>query len=155
MGVATGRHAELAKTLGVSHFVNRTSSSVVQDLTELGPFKAVLAAADSATDQVKIGEVLAGCGGGRILSAAGIQPGVQFPAGVSGFFQQFLDDYLDPKNKEFVEWMWWDYLEAAFDDGRLKSVPLQVMEGLPQATEAWDLIRREQVGGKRLIVAPE
>ncbi|OQV03679.1 hypothetical protein CLAIMM_08695 [Cladophialophora immunda] len=155
VGVAAGRHSELARSFGLDHFVDRKSSSVVQELTALGPYKAVFAGQDSAEDQVKMGQVLAAHGGGRILSAAGIQPGVVFPAGVSGFFQQYLDDFLDPQNKDFVEWVWWDYLEAAITDGRLESVPLEVMEGLSHTTEAWDLLRHHKVGGKRIIIVPE
>jgi NADPH:quinone reductase-like Zn-dependent oxidoreductase len=155
VGVAAGRHAALAKSFSLAHFVDRSSPNVVKDLVALGPFKAVFAGADSAEDQVKMGQVLAAGGGGRILSAAGIDPGVEFPPGVSGFFQQYLDDFLDPNKKEFVEWVWWDYLEAAFAEGRFKSVPLEVKQGLAQVTEAWDLLRRHQVGGKRLIIVPE
>ncbi|KIW11759.1 hypothetical protein PV08_09031 [Exophiala spinifera] len=155
IGVAAGRHSELAKSLGLDRFIDRNSSTVVQDLTSLGPYKGVFAAQDSAEDQIKMGQVLAAHGGGRILSAAGIQPGVELPAGVSGFFHQYLDDFLDPKNKEFVEWVWWDYLEAAFADGRLRSVPLEVKEGLSYTSEAWDLLRHHKVGGKRIIIVPE
>jgi hypothetical protein len=52
VGVASGRHAELAKSLGISSFVDRSSPEVLPTLTGLGPFKAVFAAADSAEDQV-------------------------------------------------------------------------------------------------------
>lgn len=156
VGVAAGRHAALIKTLGLSHFIDRTSSTVVQDVATLGPFKAVLAANDSPEDQVKIGQALALCGGGRFLIASGrIKPEMQLPAGVSAFFQQFLNDYFDPKNKDFVEWVWWGYFEAAFSDGRLKSVPLEVIGGLSQVTKAWDLLRQGQVSYKRLIITPD
>ena len=80
---------------------------------------------------------------------------MEFPPGVSGFFQQYLDDSLDPNKKEFVEWVWWDYFEAAFVDDRFKSVLLEVKQGLAQVIEAWDLLCQEDVGGKRLIVVPE
>lgn len=155
VGVASARHADLAKTFGVSFFVDRTSSSLVQDLVALGPFKAVLAAADSAEDQAKIGEVLTAHGGGRFLSTMGVRAGVQLQDGVTGFFKQFLDDFIDPKNREFTKWVWWDYLEAAFADSRLKSLPLDVKGGLSQVSEAWELLRQEKVSGKRLIIQPE
>ena len=62
VGVAAGRHTELAKSFGLAHFIDRTSPTVVEDLVALGSFKAVLAAADSAEDQVKMGQVLAAGG---------------------------------------------------------------------------------------------
>jgi D-arabinose 1-dehydrogenase-like Zn-dependent alcohol dehydrogenase len=154
VGVASARHEDLTKSFGVSHFVDRASSTVVQDLVAHGPFKAVLAAADSAEDQVKIGEVLAEHGGGRFLSTMGVRPGVQLPDGVTGVFRQFLDDFINPKNKEFTQWVWWDYLEAAFADSRLKTVPLEVKGGLSQVSEAWGLLRQGNVSGTRLIIQP-
>jgi NADPH:quinone reductase-like Zn-dependent oxidoreductase len=155
VGVASGRHGDLATKFGVSHFVDRTSSTVVQDLIALGPFKAVLLAADSAEDQIKVGEVMAAHGGGRFLTTMGVKSGVKLPDGVTGFFRQFLDDYLDPKNSEFTQWVWWDYLEASFADGRLKSLPLELKGGLSKVVEAWGILRREEASGKRLIVSPQ
>jgi hypothetical protein len=155
VGVASGRHATLATEFGVSHFVDRTSSSVVPDLIALGPFKAVLAAADSAEDQIKIGEVMVAHGGGQFLSTMGVRAGVKLPDGVTGFFRQFLDDYIDPKNEEFTRWVWWGYLEAAFADGRLRSLPLELKGGLSKVNEAWGILRQEGAGGKRLIISPE
>ncbi len=67
VGVASARNEELARASGVTHFVDRHSPTVVDELVALGPFKAVLAAADSAEDQVKIGAVLAAHGGGYVL----------------------------------------------------------------------------------------
>ncbi len=154
VGVASARHRQLALDLNAAHFVDRNSSSVVQDLISLGPFKAVLAAADSAADQPKIGQVLAAQGGGHFLSTMGVRDGVKLPEGVTGFFRQFLDDYLDPKNKEFIEWVWWNYFEAVFADGRIKSVPLEMIGGLSQVQHAWDLLKADSVSGKRLIISP-
>ncbi|KAH7313623.1 chaperonin 10-like protein [Stachybotrys elegans] len=155
VGVAAARHAELATTVGVAHFANRTSPSIIQDLVALGPFKAVLAAADSAEDQVKIGEVLAAQGGGHFLSTAGVRVGVRLPDGVTGSFRQFLDDYLDPRLKGFTEWAWWEFLEGAFAINSLKTIPLEVMGGLSKTTEAWHLLQQSKVNGKRLIILPE
>jgi NADPH:quinone reductase-like Zn-dependent oxidoreductase len=72
VGVASARHANLANEFGVSHFVDRTSADVVQDLASLGPYKTVLAASDSTEDQLKIGQVLAAQGGGQFLSTMGV-----------------------------------------------------------------------------------
>jgi hypothetical protein len=155
VGVASNRHSDLAREVGVSHFVDRTAPNVVSDLIAHGPFKAVLAAADSAEDQIKIGEVLAAHGGGRFLSTMGVRAGVQLPDGVTGFFRQYLDDYIDPKNEEFTRWVWWDYLESAFADGRLRSLPLELKGGLSQVSEAWGILRLEGASGKRLIISPE
>ncbi|EXJ66185.1 uncharacterized protein A1O5_10801 [Cladophialophora psammophila CBS 110553] len=154
VGVASARHAVLTNGFGLSYFVDRSSPNVVQELSALGPFKAVLAAADSAEDQVKIGDVLAAQGGGRFLTATGVRTGVRLPEGVTGSFHQFADDYLDPKNAQFTEWFWWEYLEAAFADRRLKSLPLQVELGLSKVLVAWNLLRQGKVSGKRLIIVP-
>lgn len=155
VGVASGRHAEVAESLGISHFVDRTSSDAVLKLTSVGPFKTVFAAADSAEDQVKIGEVLAAQGGGSFLSTMGVRSGVKLPPGVSGWFVQYLDDFVDPKNRDFVEWVWWDYLEKAVSAGKLKSVPVEVKGGLNETKAAWSALKAGQVSGKRLIIQPD
>jgi NADPH:quinone reductase-like Zn-dependent oxidoreductase len=155
VGVASARHADLARELAISHFVDRMSANVVHDLVALGPYKAVLAAADSAADQVKIGQVLAAHGGGRFLSTMGVRAGVELPDGVTGFFRQFLDDFLDPGQSEFTQWVWWDYLEAAFAEQRLQSLPLETIGGLSSVKTAWDLLRDGKVSGKRLMILPE
>ena len=154
VGVASGRHRELALSAGVAEFVDRTSPTAIRELVALGPFTAVLAAADSAEDQVKIGEILAAQGGGTFLTTMGVREGVKLPEGVTGYFRQFLDDYLDPKNKEFTRWVWWDYLEQAFREGKLKSVPLEILGGLNEVPRAWELLRSGDVSGKRLIIMP-
>lgn len=154
IGVASSHHAALATRSGVSHFLSRTSESLIADLIALGPFTAVFAAADSAEDQVKIGKVMAAHGGGRFLSTMGVRPGVQLPEGVTGFFKQFLDDYIDPANAEFTRWVWWEYLEAAFADGRLESLPAEIVGGLEEVPQAWDILRKHGAGGTRLIILP-
>jgi NADPH-dependent curcumin reductase CurA len=155
VGVASGRHAEVAESLGISHFVDRTSSDAVLKLTSVGPFKTVFAAADSAEDQVKIGEVLAAQGGGSFLSTMGVRSGVKLPPGVSGWFVQYLDDFVDPKNRDFVEWVWWDYLDKAVSAGKLKSLPVEVKGGLNETKAAWSALKAGQVSGKRLIIQPD
>ncbi|KAL6401374.1 hypothetical protein AUP68_15243 [Ilyonectria robusta] len=154
VGTASGGHAELAKTVGVAHFADRDAPSVVEDVAALGPFKAVLGAADSADDQVKIGKILAAQGGGHFLSTMGVRPGVKLPNGVTGSFQQFLDDYLEPGKKEFTEWVWWSFLENAFAANSLKTIPLEVKGGLSKVVEAWGLLQQGKVSGKRLIILP-
>jgi NADPH:quinone reductase-like Zn-dependent oxidoreductase len=155
VGVAHGRNADMVTSLGVTHFVDRTSDRVVPDLIDLGPFKTVLAAADSAEDQVKIGQVLAAQGGGEFLSTMGVRSGVELPKGVTGRFHQFVDDYLDPKNEKFTQWFWWDYLENALANKELKSVPLDVYGGLSRVGAAWDALRGHQLSGRRLIIQPD
>lgn len=155
VGVANGRHAELASSIGVTSFLDRTSPSVVEQAVSLGPFQAVLAAADSAEDQMKIGRVLSAQGGGSFLSTMGVRPGVELPEGVTGFFRQFLDDYLNPDHHEFTEWAWWTFLESVFAHGSLKSLPLEIKGGLSAVPEAWDLLRHNAVSGKRLIILPQ
>ncbi|KAJ3542793.1 hypothetical protein NM208_g399 [Fusarium decemcellulare] len=154
VGVASGQHEALVSKLGASHFADRNAESVVDKVTCLGPFKAVLAAADSADDQVKIGSILSKLGGGHFLSTMGVRSGVELPAGVTGSFQQFLDDYLDSSHQEFARWVWWNALEDAFSKRWLNTVPLEVVGGLVQVADAWRALEAGQVSGKRLIILP-
>jgi len=55
VGVAASHYAELVKSFGLANFVDRTAPAVVEDLVALVSFKAMLAAADSAENQVKMG----------------------------------------------------------------------------------------------------
>jgi NADPH:quinone reductase-like Zn-dependent oxidoreductase len=154
VGVASSGNVQLVRSFGATYFVDRKSPTVKQELIGLGPFTAVLAAADSAQDQVLLGAVLAAHGGGTFLSTMGVRAGVELPSGVSGFFTQFLDDYLDPKNREFTRWVWWDFLESELASGRLQLVPVRVLGGLDMVQVAWDLLKEGKVSGQRLAIAP-
>lgn len=154
MGVASGANAALVKSLGASEFVDRHEASATETLIGFGPFHAVLAAADSAKDQDTIGTVLAAQGGGTFLSTMGVRAGVRLPNGVTGFFAQFLDDYLDPANVEFTRWVWWDYLEQVLAKDQMRVLPTRVIGGLNQAQEAWDLLRNGSTSAERLIIHP-
>jgi NADPH:quinone reductase-like Zn-dependent oxidoreductase len=155
VGVASGKNAKLVESFGAARCVDRKSPTVLQELADIGRFEAVLAAADSAQDQVLLGAVLAAQGGGSFLTTMGVRAGVELPAGVSGSFRQFVDDYLDPKNAEFTQWVWWDFLESEFASGELKLVPVQVIGGLSKVQEAWDLLKEGKVSGQRLAIAPD
>lgn len=152
VAVASSAHAQLVESLGARYFVDRHAAILSRDLVSLGPYEAVLAAADSAKDQSVIGTVLAAHGGGSFLSTMGVRPGVNLPPGVSGFFAQFLDDYLESDNQEFTQWVWWDYLPTALATGSLKLLPARVIGGLTKLQEAWDILRRGEVSGQRLVI---
>ncbi|WKT54077.1 Polyketide synthase, enoylreductase domain [Fusarium oxysporum f. sp. vasinfectum] len=154
VGVASARNEELVQSFGAAHFVDRESPGTLQELVALGPFKAVLAAADTAQDQGVIAAILATHGGGSFLSTMGLRPGVTLPPGVSGHFAQFIDDYLDPKNGEFTKWLWWQYLENTLQSGKLKLLPVRVVGGLSQVQAAWDLLKQGKVSGQRLVIVP-
>ncbi|KAK3311658.1 chaperonin 10-like protein [Chaetomium strumarium] len=154
VGVASAHNADLVHSFGSAHFVDRKSPTVSEDLIVLGPFKAVLAAADAAQDQMVLGSVLAAQGGGLFLSTMGLRPGVTLPEGVRGLFAQYVDDYLDLKNKEFTEWLWCDYLEQALQSGKLRVVPVRTLGGSSKVQEAWDLLHKGAVRGERLVIAP-
>jgi NADPH:quinone reductase-like Zn-dependent oxidoreductase len=154
VGVASAQNARLVQSFGATHFVDRKSPGVSQELITLGPFKATLAAADSAHDQVVLGSVLAAQGGGSFLTTMGLRPGVTLPPGVSGRFSQFIDDYLDSKNREFTQWLWWQYLENALQSGNLQLLPVRVVGGLSQVQTAWDLLKQGAVSGQRLLIMP-
>lgn len=155
IGVASAHNEQLVRSLGATHFVDRKSSSVKDDLISLGPYKAVLAAQDSAEDQPVIGEVLAAGGGGRFLSTMGVRKGVKLPDGVAGFFAQFLDDYLDSKNEKFTRWVWWEYLEDALVNGTIKTLPVDVLGGLSKVQQAWDILKEGSASGRRLVIRPD
>ncbi|KAL5041224.1 hypothetical protein BDW71DRAFT_213235 [Aspergillus fruticulosus] len=154
VGVASGSNAELVKSLGVSEFVDRAQVSATDALIALGPFHAVLAAADSARDQDTIGAVLAAQGGGSFLSTMGVRAGVTLPDGVTGVFAQFLDDYLDPANADFTRWVWWEFLEQKLAGDEMHALPTRILGGLSHAQEAWDLLRQGQTSAERLIIQP-
>jgi NADPH:quinone reductase-like Zn-dependent oxidoreductase len=154
VGVASSKNAQLVKSFGAMHFIDRKSPTVTEELISIGPFEVVLAAADSAQDQVLLGAVLAAHGGGTFLSTMGVRAGVKLPSGVSGFFAQFVDDYLDPKNRAFTQWLWWDFLESELASGGLRLVPVQIIGGLNKVQEAWDLLKEGKVSGQRLAITP-
>jgi hypothetical protein len=126
-------------------------SGALHLLLVLLPF---LAAADSAPDQVVIGNVLASQGGGEFLSTMGVREGVQLPEGVRGLFAQFTDEYLKPENAEHTKWLWWDYLEHLLSTGSLKYLPHKVVGDLTNVQDAWDLLKEHKVSGERLIIMP-
>jgi hypothetical protein len=148
----------LVKSLGASEFVDRTQVSATDALIALGPFHAVLAAADSARDQDTIGGVLAAQRGGSFLSTMGVRAGVTLPDGVTGIFAQFLDDYLDPANADFTRWVWWEFLEQKLEQklagDEMHALPTRVLVGLSHAQEAWDLLRQGKTSAERLIIQP-
>ena len=122
MGVASSKNAQLVKSFGAEHFFDGNSSTLTQELIELGPFEAVLAAADAAHDQPVLGAVLAvhRGGGGSFLSTMGLRPGVELPSGVEVNFVAIMDVYLDPKTRDLTTWVWWDFLESELASGRLQ-----------------------------------
>ncbi|KAH7400099.1 chaperonin 10-like protein [Cadophora sp. MPI-SDFR-AT-0126] len=154
VGVASSKNAQLVKSFGAAHFVDRTSPTVTQELIDLGPFEAVLAAADAAQDQPVLGAVLAAHGGGSFLSTMGLRPGVELPPGVQGNFVAIMDVYLDPKTRDFTTWVWWDFLETELASGRLQPVPVQILGGLDKVQEAWNLLKAGKVSGQRLAITP-
>lgn len=154
VGVASAQNIELVQSFGAAQFVDRKSPAVFQEVVAMGPYKAVLAAADTAHDQVVIGSILVAQGGGSFISTMGLRPGVILPSGVRCQFHQFIDDYLDLKNEEFTKWLWWQYLENAVLSKKLVLFPVQVVGGLSGVQAAWDLLKQGKVSGQRLLIAP-
>jgi hypothetical protein len=138
---------------GAAEVVDYHSPDILQDLVALGPYEAVLGANDSADSQVVIGKVLEAQGGGRFNTTMGVRPGVVLPQGVEGFFVQYMDDYLNPENKEFAKWVFWEYLEEGLKNGSLKLAPVEVVGGLEKVQESLDRMRLGDVKGKRLVIA--
>lgn len=153
--MASARNEELVRSFGAADFIDRHSSNAEEELIALGPFKAVLAAADAAPDQEVIGAVLAAQGGGSFLVTMGLRQGATLPPGVEAKFEPILDVFLDPKNKEFTEWLWWDYLENALQSDKFKIMPVRVIGGLSKVQEAWDNLRDGKISGHRQVIVPE
>jgi NADPH:quinone reductase-like Zn-dependent oxidoreductase len=154
VGVASSKNAQLVKSFGAEYFLDRKSPTVTQELIDLGPFEAVLAAADAAQDQPVLGAVLAAHGGGSFLSTMGLRPGVKLPPGVQGNFVAIMHVYLDRKTRNFTTWVWWEFLESELASGRLQPVHVQVLGGLDKVQEAWDLLKARKVSGQRLAIVP-
>ncbi|KAK5723234.1 hypothetical protein LTR15_004931 [Elasticomyces elasticus] len=74
----------------------------------------------------------------------GVWPGVELPSGVTGIFAAFLPDYLDPKNREFTEWVWCNFLESEFASGQLQQMPVRALGGLNKVQEAWNLLKEHK-----------
>lgn len=154
VAVASASNAELVKSLGAVEFVDRSQPSASEDLIAIGPFHAVLSAADSPKDQGTIGAVLTAQGGGTFLTTMGVRADVKLPDGVTGFFAQFLDDYLEPDNADFTRWVWWEYLEEALAKHQIRALPTRIMGGLSHAQEAWDILKQGKASAERLIILP-
>jgi hypothetical protein len=114
----------------------------------------VYAAADTAADQIVIGDVLAAQGGGKFLATMGVRPGVKLPEGVEGYFVQYLDDYLKKENEEFTKWTFGEYLERGLVEGTLKLGNVEVIGGLGSVQSGLDRLREGKVSGKKLVVQP-
>ena len=155
VGVASGHHTELGKSLGLAHFVDRTSPTVVDELVALGPFKAVLSAADSPEDRGKVADVVAAHGGGEFIVASGPYQGTTLPDGVRATSRPFVADLMDEENKNLREWLFWNYLEDVIANDKLKSLPLDVKTGFSHVEEAWNLLREGKVSGKRVVIIPD
>lgn len=154
VGVASSQNAQLVRSFGAEHFVDRRSPTVAQELIDIGPFEVVLAAADAAKDQPVLGAVLAAHGGGSFLSTMGLRPGVELPPGVSVDFVPIMNPYMDPKQLEFTHWVFWDLMESELASGKLHPVPVRILGGLDKVQEAWNLLKEGKVSGQRVGITP-
>jgi len=157
VATASERNITLTTSLGASKTLSRTSSTLTEDLIALGPYFKVFAAADAAADQPIIGSVLAAQGGGKFLSTMGVRPGVVLPETVSGYFVQYLDDYLKPENAEFVDWVFGDggVIESGLREGWLKTVEADVIGGLGAVQRGLDRLKKGGVSARKLVVRPD
>ena len=145
----------MVEASGASRIIDRSSSSAVGNLISFGPYKAVFAAADAASDQSIIGTVLAAQGGGSFLSTMGVRDGVQLPDGVTGHFIQYIDDYVKTENREFTDWVFRDVIENGFRSGEVREINHLVIGGLDKVQQGLDMLRTGAAGGAKLIVNPD
>jgi hypothetical protein len=107
-----------------------------------------------AADQVVIGKLLAAQGGGEFLTTMGLRPGVVLPDGVRGYRVQYMDDYLKPENKEYVKWVFWEYLQEGLVNRTLKLGNVEVVGGLGKLQESLGRLEAGEVRGKKLVITP-
>ena len=86
----------------------------------------------------------------------GVRPGVVLPQGVEGVFVQYMDDYLNPENEEFVRWVWGDegFLESGLKEGALALGKVEGIGGLEMLGEGLRRLEKGEAGGRRLVVTP-
>jgi hypothetical protein len=84
----------------------------------------------------------------------GVRPGVVLPEGVTGFFVQYMDDYFKPENKEFVKWVFWEYLEEGLVGRTLELDDVEVIGGLGKLAEGLGRLEAGEVRGRKLVVKP-
>lgn len=84
----------------------------------------------------------------------GVRPGVVLPEGVTGFFVQYMDDYLKMENEEYVKWVFWEYLEEGLASGSLKLGEVEVVGGLGKLGEGLGKLQAGEVRGKKLVIKP-
>jgi NAD(P)-dependent dehydrogenase (short-subunit alcohol dehydrogenase family) len=143
------------KSAGAAEVFDYHSSNILSDLISLGPYRAIFAAAESATDQVIIGKILEVQGGGKFLSTMGARPGVVLPTGVEAFFVQYMDDYFKPELEEFKNWFFEEWQEQSLIN---KSIQLGNVEILGNLNSLQEGLSRLEAGDVRssikLVIRP-
>jgi hypothetical protein len=149
------RNFDLLTSLSASiHVYDYHSPTIVTDLLSSGPYTAVFSGTDTVRDQEVIGQILAAQGGGEFLATMGLRPGAKLPEGVKALFAQYLDDYLKKENREFMRWMFGEFLEEGFRDGRLRLGRTEVVGGLGAVHGALERLRGGGVSGVKLVIMP-
>lgn len=84
----------------------------------------------------------------------GVRPGVVLPGGVKGFFVQYMDDYFKSENREFVKWVFGEFLEEGLKTGSLRLGEVEVMGGLEMLAEGLKRLEAGKVRGSKLVIKP-
>ncbi|KAH9204070.1 chaperonin 10-like protein [Leptodontidium sp. 2 PMI_412] len=145
--------AELIEA-GATAIYDYRSPDILESLQSMGPYKAIFAATDSATDQMVIGSVLKAQGGGRFLTSMGLRPGVVLPPGVDAFFVQYMDDYFKPENVLFTKWVFGEYLEGGLKSGTMKLGKVDIVGGIGNLQKALDELESGRVKAEKLVINP-
>ncbi|PQE21999.1 alcohol dehydrogenase protein [Rutstroemia sp. NJR-2017a BBW] len=147
--ITTASESSKAELEGAGAFMvyNYHSPEILESLRSMGPYKAIFAANDSASDQVIIGKVVESQGGGQFLTSMGLRPGIVLPSG-------YMDDYFKLENEGFTKWVFWEYLEGALKSGRLKLGKVDVIGGIGHIQIALDQLQSGSVRGKKLVINP-
>jgi NADPH:quinone reductase-like Zn-dependent oxidoreductase len=149
---ASPRSKEHLTELGASDVLDYKSSTIVQDLIQLGPFKYAITTAADVPSQKAIAEIVKAQGGGKFAS---VGPGdAAFPEGVERVYAPFPVIIQKPGHEDFVKWWYGTYLPLAVR-GAVEPTPVDFrFGGLGSIEEAGKEIVAGTARGK-VVVNPQ
>ncbi|KAE8451010.1 hypothetical protein EG329_005450 [Mollisiaceae sp. DMI_Dod_QoI] len=153
---ASPSHSEALLQVGATQVVSYhlSPSTLLNNLLSHGPYTAVLDASSSPSSQTTISEILSAQGGGTFLSTMGVNSSITLPKNVKGVFVQYADDYLKPEMEDYARWVFWEFLEEGFRDGKLTMGEVEVIGGLDVLGDGLGRLQRGEVRGRKLVVKP-
>ncbi len=65
---------------------------------------------------------------------------------------QYADDYLKPEMEHYARWVFWEFLEEGFRDGKLTMGEVEVIGGLDVLSDGLGRLQRGELRGKKPVV---